>query len=459
MRELGARLSVALARHPWLTVFLGVAAVYLLTAHYAVGQNSDAIGASWPAYAFVHSGSFRLDGVAGQLPQVPGFIEVDGHVVAARTMGVLLSALPLQAALGWTGASPTALGAATAALFTAAGVATLFCAVRPLVSSRTALAGIAVLAFGSACWTVAGAELWTHGPDVLWLALALLGMSRGRYWLAGWAFAPAVMTRPHLVLVAAPLGLWAAWHRRRPWPLVQFGVPGLAAVAATYAWNGWYYGQPSITGSYAGHVERAIGTGGQSSLVPSLWVNLLGTTISPWCGVLLFSPVVLVAALALPRHARSAPGWTKAAAIGAGLYLLGQLRVAHFDGGGALYGNRYLIEPMVLTLPLGLVSARAWVSSVRWRRVLTVALGAVSVAVYAMGALLTPFWLGTSGDWAAWYPYVVLRAAGPTGVVMALVAVLSVGLVTVEAWRRPASPTGGADGPAGPVSELAKASG
>lgn len=428
-----------LARRPWLTMFSFVGALYALTAHYAVGQNSDSIVAAWPAHAFVQTGSFRLDHMASALPNVPGFMQVDGHIVAARTMGVLLAGLPLQAALNWTGASPVALGALTAATLTAAGMATTYCALRSLVSQRAALAGACLLAFGSACWTVAGAELWTHGPDVFWLSLVLLGMSRGRYGIAGLASAPAVMTRPHLALVVLPLGLWAAWHERRLRPLLQFAVPGAVAIGATVAWNAWYYGHPSITGSYAGHVERALGTGNASSLVPSTWFNFVGAAVSPWCGVLLFSPVVIVAAIALPKHGRRAPGWTHAAAVGALLYVIAQFRVANFDGGGAQYGNRYLIEPMLLTLPLGLVSARSWVGAVRYRQALTVGLAATSVAVYAAGAFLTPFWQGISGDWVAWYPYVVLRAAGPTGVIVALAAVAAICLATLLAWR--AAPT------------------
>jgi hypothetical protein len=292
------------------------------------------------------------------------------------------------------------------------------------------------LAFGTACWTIAGAELWTHGPDVFWLSLAVLGMSRERYWLAGAAFGPAVLTRPHLVLVALPLGLWATWHRRHPMPLIQFGVPGALALLVMFRWNAWYYGQGSVSGAYGGHIERAVA--GSGGVIPSFWENILGTTFSPWCGVLLFSPVVLVGLLAVPRHAGAAPGWTKAAAVGAALYLVGQFRVANFDGGGAQYGNRYLIEPMLLVLPLALPAAESWARGIRWRRILTLQLAAWSVAIYATGAFLAPFWQGIPGDWVAWYPYVVLRAAGPTGVIVAACALASIALVGLLSWQRQA---------------------
>lgn len=433
MEALASRLARALARRPWLTVFMSVLVAYLLTAHYAVGQNSDSVGAVWPAYAFTHTGTFRLDEVSRLLPDIPGFYVSNGHLVAARSMGVLLTALPAQLLLGWTGLSPVALGAITAAVVTAAGMATLYLALLSLVRRRVALAGVGLLAFGTATWTIAAAELWTHGPDVLWLSLVLLGMSRQQYWLAGTAFVPAVWTRPHLVLVAAPLGIWAAWHHRSPRALVAFGAPGLLAVAALSWWNGWYYGQAGVSGSYAGHVERAI-QGGQG-VVPSLWTNLLGTTFSPWCGVLLFTPVVAVAVLALPGRTRSAPGWTKAAAVGAVLYVIGQFRVSNFDGGGAQYGNRYLIEPMLLTLPLVLPAVADWARQARWRSAVTCQLAALSVAIYAAGAFLAPFWQGISGNWVAWYPYVVLRTAGPTGAVVTVVAVAVLAVVSVIVWR------------------------
>lgn len=415
-----------------MTVFLGITAVYLLTAHYAVGQNSDAVGAVWPAYAFWSTGTFRLDGVS-QLPAVPGFYESNGHLVAARSMGVLLSALPGQAALGWTGLPPETLGAITAAVMTGAGMATLYCALLRLTTPRVALAGVGVLAFGTATWTIAAGELWTHGPDVLWLSLALFGMSRERYWLTGLAFVPAVWTRPHLVFVALSLGLWAAWHHRRLSVLVQFGVPGLLGVLALFRWNAWYYGRADVSGAYGGHISRAVS--GPAGAIPSFWDNVVGTTFSPWCGVLLFSPVVLVAALALPGRIRAANGWTKPAAVGGALYLIGQFRVADFSGGGGQFGNRYLIEPMVLALPLALPAVADWARGARWRRALTVQLAAASVAVYAIGAFLTPFWRGVPGDSVAWYPYVVLRAAGPTGLVVAGSALAALVLVSVHAWR------------------------
>ena len=47
-------------RRSYLVVFFATLGIYALTAHYFTGQISDTQAVPWPAYEFVHHGTFRL---------------------------------------------------------------------------------------------------------------------------------------------------------------------------------------------------------------------------------------------------------------------------------------------------------------------------------------------------------------------------------------------------------------
>jgi len=427
----------------YLGVLLATLAVYLLTAHWTVRQGTDALVAALPAHQLLTHGTLDLSGTytAGQWP---GIVPLNGKLVVSRTLGVMLAGLPGALLLSWTGASPLACGALSAALCSAAAVANVHLAMRHLLPPAGALLGAATLALGTGLWTIGSTELWTHGPGAFWLSCFLLALSRNRWWLAGLATMPALWTRPHLVVVAALVGVWLAVSLRRWTPLWAIGLPCLSGVAALVGWNAWYYGAPSLGGLYTyavPHVTQSPADGG-----PLLALNVAGVLVSPMSGLLVFSPVVAVAGWALvATRTRSAP-WVNAAGAASVAYLLVQMRISYsFTGGGAYYGNRYGIETLVLATPLLTLALARWARAGSWHRVVTLSAVTASCAVHAFGALVPRWWIGTgsASPWTTWYPLHVLREGGvqtAAGAVTCIaIAVLGV-VLTLQDRQRALAP-------------------
>ncbi|HWG95270.1 MAG TPA: hypothetical protein VNU66_13725, partial [Mycobacteriales bacterium] len=369
-------------RSLWLLVVSTAVLSFSLTAHWRTGHNLDGQAAALPAWWFVRHGTFDLSQV-DDLPLNPWYFQVGDSIVSNRTMGVILSGVPVAALLSWTSAPPEVVGTASAVLFTSAAVATLAVVVRQLVPLRLALSAVAVLAFGTAIWTTAAAELWTHGPNILWLSLALLALQRQRPLLLGLAMAPAVMTRPHLALVAAVLGTCLAWRRRSLSALLLAGLPPVGAVGAVLTWNKAMFGAYSLEGGYRYAMDRVTALPGSGSMLSA--ENVLGMLVSPQCGLLLFSPVVAVLAVPVLRRLRSLPAWTLEALVAAVAYQTAQLSLNRFMGGDNIYGNRLTIELTVLALPAAALAYSQWAAtSPRARRLVRTA-SVVSVAIHAVG--------------------------------------------------------------------------
>jgi hypothetical protein len=430
MRELWLRRAAPRLdsdRGLWLAIFAVFASVYALTAHWTF-PGLDTEAAAWPAWSLVHRGTLNLLGIA-HLPQNAWFIHAHGQLLSNRTIGVVLAGVPANALLGWTGITPAAAAALTAVVLTAAAVATTAVVLRSLAGLSWALGATLVVGFGTAMWTVSATELWTHSPDALWLALVMFALSRRRYALAGLAFVPALLTRPHLAVAGLAIAFWLTVAERSWRPLVRIAVPVIGGLFAVVTVNHAIYGAWSLTGGYGlvGYSATSIaGTGGSWS-APFVTVghNLLGALFSPRCGVFLYTPVALVGLLGLPRGFRSAPRWTHAAAFGGCAYELAQSKINLFTGGSLFFSNRLIIECLLLCTPLLVHCALRWTRT-RPRAAITAVLAAAAVAMHAMGALLpTP---GASPayiqPWRDWLLLFWLRNAGPVGQLKAVVVVL-----------------------------------
>jgi len=424
-------------RRQWAAVFVVAWLLFAATANWGSGQISDAYGAAWAGWQYVDAGNFDVSSAAGfhEYPGV-GLVEVDGELRVGRTIGVILAGLPGHALLAWSGASATTSATLAATLLTAAALANTSLTLRNLANRTAVLISTVALGTGTALWTVAADQLWTHGPDAFWLSCTLLLLSSDRMWLAGWPMIGAVLTRPHLAIVAAMLGcLWAA--RERSWrPVAAFGAPGLFAIVLLRWSNAWYFGTGALDGGYGYAVSNA--TRAPSDRL-GVWVEaLVGAAISPMCGVLLYTPVIALVVVAAWGHQKQAPRWTVDAALGGVLYFAIQMRISPgFDGGGAFFSNRYAIEPLLLATPFAMCVLAAWSARSSQRRALAVAASALGVALHAYAELL-PFalvGLGTASPWITWYPIYIGRAAGATGAIAAISLLLAVALFTLIALR------------------------
>jgi alpha-1,2-mannosyltransferase len=246
-----------------------------------------------------------------------------------------------------------------------------------------AVAGSLVLAFGTSAWNVASSQLWQHGPAMMWIALGGYLIASSRYWTSGFAYGAAIVTRPITAIIAAGAGIGAAAGDRRWRRLMQIGTGAAIGLAAVIAYNAIVFGSPSVSGGYGdAFVDSTLSSG-----IGWYVGNLVGALIDPRRGLLVWSPWLLVLAPGLRTAWKSAPGWSRGAAIGALVYLLVHYKANRFSGGDGFYGYRYPIEPLTAAAPLLALAYRDWVVRRPWAlRIFTLAVVA-AIALQVVAAL------------------------------------------------------------------------
>ena len=240
----------------------------------------------------------------------------------------------------------------------------------PLVGGSH-LAGVAVGYVGglaTSMWSVSASALWQHGPAAMWVALGVYLSARNRLWWAGLAFGAAVLTRPHLALVAAAVGVAISLDRRQLAPILKLGAGSVLGMVGLVGYNWWLWGEVTFSGGY--------GTGLTGRLVEGdvlgYLTNLAGALFDPSRGLLLVSPFLAVLIIGARSGWMKSPPWAKGAAIGAVAYLLVQYKANRFSGGEGFTGYRYPLEALtaagvLLTLGyLGWVKQRPLAVRVFW---------------------------------------------------------------------------------------------
>jgi hypothetical protein len=283
----------------------------------------------------------------------------------------------------------------------------------PRTRRRLALVCGLVFAFGTSAWSTASRSLWQHGPALLFLALGLLALDqlfpRGNVqptsspmlpsFAAGAAFLAAVAVRPTNAVALVLAAVVIAWRARRGiWAYVAGGVViALPWFALTYDFYGRWL-QPYDSANRLG-------------LPSTFWEAIGANLISPGRGLLIFSPIVIVAGagLAIAWRRRSIgplEGMSVVAIVG----LLIVVSTQPIWWAGSSYGPRYMSEtlPFIFVLALPFVDwARAWHAqalkdrSARYRisAVIVAVLLLASVVFNAEGGLLrsSTCWTGTTG--------------------------------------------------------------
>ena len=170
---------------------------------------------------------------------------------------------------------------------------------------RTDVALVAALAYAlcTPVWSTASQAMWSHTPTVLGYSVALWGLTARRAGVAGTAIGLAWIARPATASAAALLVVFM-WHRA--WRSGEtldgarireaaFGSVMAAAVSVLgMAYNVWLFGNPGGGASArTAYYAREFGAGGM--FAGSFVEGLAGLTVSPSRGMLVFSPVVVLA--------------------------------------------------------------------------------------------------------------------------------------------------------------------
>jgi alpha-1,2-mannosyltransferase len=403
----GQRVS-SLLRAP--AVLVGLAWVALVGVYLATGtagnhsrQSNDTLSALIPAWSLGQRGTLDIPDFYGFSPWIH---HVGAHTLSDRMPGIILWATPFYALFGTSRGPSPAVAALASAVAAATAIICLWQLFSRLVSPRAAAAAAGLAAFGTATWTVSGTALWAHGIDQLWIALALLSLSRNRFAMSGLAYALGIFTRPHLAVGAAISGIWASVEQRSIRPALAMGLTSCLGLAALVLYNRIVFGQTTLlVGVYAARTETAQVSvaGARSNYGLGYLIQVAGTLISPARGVLVLSPFVLLLIPGLRRAWAAAPSWARSSAVASLAYMAVQLTGNDFSGGTFFYSYRLPIEALTLASPLLVLAWREWTSRTHVRRVAFAVLAVVSVAQHAIGAFV--FTDSDSFETRAWSRY------------------------------------------------------
>lgn len=362
-------------------LFVVVGVVYASTAEWDDSAvNVDAVAAALPAWSLAQRGTIDL---ADLSPANPWLVEVEGRLYSNRPPGVYLPAVPAYL-MTRSDSFSTDPATATAVVVTAAAVAVLFLTLASVVPHTTALAAAIVFAFGTATWPISSTQLWPHGVGQLTAAIAMWGIARRERLVPGLALGWGVLTRPPTAVFAAVLGLQAISKRRsRDWrAFLTFGLLASAGLAALIVYNAHVFGEASISGGYdAGFRESLTNMG-----VVEYLLNLARLFFLLPNGVFVWTPIILVAAVATWGIRKEAPDWTSAGGLAAVLYLVLHAR-ANRASGGLPFNYRYPLEPIVLAAPILSIAAFRWFQTGGWRRRAVVAAALFSLAMQLLYVL------------------------------------------------------------------------
>ncbi|HLY33391.1 MAG TPA: hypothetical protein VKQ07_02560 [Jatrophihabitantaceae bacterium] len=372
----------------WAFTFVPLAGLYLATLRTPTTiANFDPAAVSPSAWAIAHHGTPVLplrDWPALNQWYVP---EGGGQVVSNRSPGLVFMAVPFYFLVRSADADDQMPSAIVAALATAAAMAVLALVVRRIASPRAAWAAALIAGTATTTWTVSGTSLWPHGPDQLFLLIALLGVSGERYARGGFGFAASVLTRPPLAVIAAVTGLYESWRRRSWRPALVIGAWSTAGLGVFLVYSAayWHGGIDSQYAAVGGHPVATF-----FDVTPDAWwsfaVNVFGTFAALGHGILTTSPFLIPLAAGLPVAWRKAPGWARSTAIGGIVYLAVQLKANRFNGGEGFWGYRYPLPMLTLAAPLLVLAWREWVAPVAKRNAAFMALVIISIADEVIGA-------------------------------------------------------------------------
>ena len=386
----------------WRAAGVGVVVFAALNANGREIPSGDSQAAKYASVTLARRHSLTLDGVVGRVPLYAERLafqqDVDGHWRNAYPLPPVLEAGAVATVLRGTGVLQldAPLAPATVAKLTASALSALAAVFAFLIARRFcgpwASTGVALgFALGTGIWPVASQTLWQHA-SVIWTVMAAIwlwvrGDERGsvaRYavmgLLLGWAASARPQTFPMLAIVAAGM-LAKASARDRVSCAMVFAVPVAVFSALNFHWFGHVFGKIAALEQHSLIAHRLDAT----------WQwpgpGLIGLLVSPSRGLLVFSPIVLIALAARPGAGdRSILRWTIAAAA------VQLLVYSSFSvwWGGHTYGPRYVLDLLPALIPAAAMGAARIAAGGDAARLAAGAALAWSILVGATGAFCYP---------------------------------------------------------------------
>ena len=382
---------------------LGLSLFIVFNANGREIPSADTQAAKFAAVTLVRRHTLTLDGVVGRIPQyaerqafqrdregrwrngytLPPVLEAAGTAALLRGAGALDLAAPLAAV---TVAKVTASLLASLASVFAFLVARRFCS--------SAVAAVVAIGFGlgTGMWPTVSQTLWQHASAV-WSAAAAIWLwtrkedgPRGVVLFAvlgallGWSLSARMQLLPMIGILSAGM-LIRASRKERLACVAALLVPLAVFAVLNVRWFGHPLGalpqfeQPNLVIHRQWHTWQWP------------WPGIAGLLLSPSRGLIVFSPIVLIAlgARAAPRD-RSILRWSAGAAA-AQLLLYSSYSVWW---GGHTYGPRYALDLLPALLPAAAIGAARVAQATLPVRLLAAAGLAWSILTAATGAFCYP---------------------------------------------------------------------
>jgi hypothetical protein len=272
-------------------------------------------------------------------------------------------------------------------LMIAGASALVFFLGRQYLDLRRAATLAVVFAFCTPAWSTASRALGQHGFSMLLLAGVLLLLERARsgrggLFRAGFLLALAFFVRPTNAIPVLAVSIWAAWRLPSLLPRLLAGFVRVTLVFAAVHWR--MYGLPLAPYSFV----RRDGAPGLS-LHSAFGEALVGNLLSPGRGLLVYSPIAVLAILGawLWWRGRERRDWVF---LAGGILFAHWLLISAFEDSvaGHSYGPRYFsdVTPVWIMLLIPVWQRLRFSPSV----VLVAALAAVSVFMHRQGAWCAP---------------------------------------------------------------------
>ena len=338
IRNRGSQIRDRVESHsPFFFVFVPLAILYIATASYGFGYHIDPFTNAVAGWHIGMTGSVVLSDYdealePEQFGNIGWFVESPVGPVSQYPPGAALLAAPLYRLANQSLRSALVSGhnnpdaeeiplnipsfvpaTIAAALATAAAMGFLASTI-PFVGG-TVVNGIAVGYVGglaTSMWAVGSDALWQHGPAAMWIALAVFLAARGNLLWSGLSFGAAILTRPHLAVVALSVGVFVVFARRALMPAMKVGLGAFFGLGVLLWYNWWVWGRLTIAEGYGDvFVNRAL-----SGEWFAYLENISGALFDPFHGLLTYSPFLIVLIPGLRAAWRHAPDWTRGAAVG-----------------------------------------------------------------------------------------------------------------------------------------------
>ncbi len=237
--------------------------------------------------------------------------EIDGHHYDTAPIGTPLLAAPIMwavdrawALFGWGDFQaylkhnfPVELQTIIAGVMMALTAVLLYRVGRRWLTRPYAVLLALIFAFGTTAWSVVSRTLWQHGPSVLLLTLALMLMLQAqekppRVQYVGLIIALAYVTRPtNSVAVIAYTLFVLLFYRKWLWRYLAWAL----VIAIPFVWYSLTVYHAILPLYYRGFIGLSSATFFQA---------LIGHLVSPSRGLLIFSPILILAIVGIALKVR-----------------------------------------------------------------------------------------------------------------------------------------------------------